>query len=90
MQSLTGSDNEVGPEWNAAADSSPSSRGVALARCSIAARLPGTSLDVRSVLPPSPRLSGTVFGDGCYSAGGLAVPWSASRGLGRWRGGRHC
>ena len=38
--------------------------------------LPGANVDV-SVLPPSPQLFGKVFGDGCYSAGGLAVPWSA-------------
>ena len=36
------------------------------------------------------RLSDTVIGDGCYSFGRLAVPWSASRGLGSRRGGLHC
>ena len=52
---------------------------------------PGDVLDCRasaqrqldvSLLAPSPQLFGKVFGDGCYSAGGLAVPWSASRGSG--------
>ena len=50
-------------------------------RASLRVRKPPLALQPRSRL--CLHLSGTVFGGGCYSAGGLAVLRSASRGSGR-------